>query len=678
MAPDSKTVSIQYGDSLLPTGLDEEQVLFDLQPVDTPPVHDVSQAIRWALQEPIASPSLRQLVNAGDHVVVVGDDITRITPTKHIVPLVLDELNAGGVPDADIVLVIALGTHRSMTSEEIERKYGPRVTDRVRVINHNCFDREALVSCGTTGRGTEVWVSRIVMEADVRVGVGNIVPHHPTGWSAGAKILLPGVAGEQTTAQMHLLGATEQQLGKSNTPCREEMEDFARAIGLHFIVNTVLNREGELAHVVAGDFIEAHREGVRLAKDVFGAPFPQKADVTLSSTYPIDFDLFQADKGLFSAAVSTKEGGEIILLSPCYEGVSPTHPETVNLGCLDDEELWELAESGGDCDPLSIAEALYFNSLKHSFSVTLLTDGISPETAQRMGFGHLRPSELSDYLSDRFKDRPDLTVGIVRQSVETLPLCRLSTAARSEVIPAEGLKLWLAADSGVKEVDGSVLRWEDRSGNGLDATQGSSYSRPKLLPGALNDKPVVHFDGADDFLSFAPLDVNGLTEMTVVLVSANWEHTVSDEWGEEGGPHGTVNACLLFEERDFTDEPWGCVYLSPFQDSVTMRFGTGQADNCERWTRANSIRDAYSTTVALKDGSSETLLVNGEVVASFTGKRKQIANTGNEGWLGRGRLDTSGAFNVAEVLIYDRALSEGELSELHDYLKGKYFSRENG
>jgi len=196
MTPDDQTVHIRYGDSLLSTGLEEWRVLFDLQPTDVPPVQDVEREICRALREPVGSPPLRELVNAGDRVVVIGDDGTRLTPTDRIVPLLLDELNAGGLPDADITLVIATGTHRPMTPEEMAAKYGPRVTDRVRVINHDCLDEGSLVSCGTTRRGTEVWANRTVLEADVRVGVGNIVPHHPTGWSAGAKILLPGVAAE--------------------------------------------------------------------------------------------------------------------------------------------------------------------------------------------------------------------------------------------------------------------------------------------------------------------------------------------------------------------------------------------------------------------------------------------------------------------------------------------------
>lgn len=415
---------INYGERLLSTGLDAGRVLFDLQPAEIPPVPDVDQQIRRALGKPLGSLPLRELVDPGKRVVVIGDDGTRLTPTHQVVPLLLDELNAGGVPDDDIILIIATGTHRAMTPAEITVKYGDRVTDRVRVINHDCLEEDNLVPCGTTRRGTDIWVNRLVLDADVRVGVGNIVPHHPTGWSAGAKILLPGVAGERTTAQMHLLGATEQQLGKVDTPCREEMEDFARAIGLDFIVNTVLNREGQLVRAVAGDFVAAHREGVRWAEKVYGAPFRQKADITLSSPYPIDFDLFQADKGLFSAAVCTEEGGEIILVSPCYEGVSPTHPEAVELGCLSDKDLWQLAQSECGQDPLSIAEVLYFNSLKQPFQVTLVTEGISRDTAQKMGFAHLSPDELAGYLVDRLACEPDLTVGIVRNSAETLPLYR--------------------------------------------------------------------------------------------------------------------------------------------------------------------------------------------------------------------------------------------------------------
>ena len=418
-----ETFEIHYGREILPIELDVGRVVYNLRPTDIETVGDVRTETLRALSEPIGSKRLCKIVGTGKKVVILGDDGTRFTPTKEIVPVVLDELNRGGVADEDITLVIATGSHRAMTDGQIEEKYGQAVTGRIKVINHNYLDGDNLVSCGVTSRGTDVWVSKLVLEADVRIGIGNIAPHHPTGWSGGAKILLPGVAGEHTTGQMHLLGAIEQQLGKVETPCRAEMEDFARNTGLDFIVNTVLDREGGVVRIVGGDFIEAHREGVKWGQTVFGVGFTEKSNITISSTYPVDFDLFQADKGLFSAAITTKEGGEIILVSPCYEGVSPTHPESVDLACLSDEELFELTKKQ-DCeyDILSIAEVLYFNTAKRDFKVTIVSGGISKETAEKLNFNYVEPAALQDYITSQMTGDSGTKTGIIHNSAETLPI----------------------------------------------------------------------------------------------------------------------------------------------------------------------------------------------------------------------------------------------------------------
>jgi hypothetical protein len=210
------------------------------------------------------------------------------------------------------------------------------------------------------------------------------------------------------------------------------------------------------------------------------------------------------------------------------------------------------------------------------------------------------------------------------------------------------------------------------SGNGLDAVQEHCACRPTLLVDGLNGKPALRFDGLDDFMRFSPLELNGLSGMTVALVSANWKFTTSPRWGIEGGDHGTTNAALLFEETGEFGS-WGCVYLSPFQKSVTFRFGSGQEDNCPRWVRPGTIHEGFSVSVVTKGGGAEKLYVDGEMVCSVAGKRAEIANTGNEGWLGRGRVDTFGPFAISEVLIYDRALPKAELGQLHHYLKTKYF-----
>jgi len=417
-----KTIQIHYGEKILNLKVRKEAIRYELKPAPVKTVDDVREEVHRALKDPVHSRQLAEIVRKGEKVVILADDITRLTPTKEILPPVLNEINSGGVPDCDITLIIALGTHRPMSQEEIAEKYGYEVVKRIRILNHNYLDKDNLKYYGTTRRGTDIWVNRLVVDADKRIGIGNIIPHYPTGWSGGAKILLPGVAGERTTGLVHLLGATEQLLGHVETPCREEMEDFAAAVGIDFIVNTVLNREGRLVKIVAGHYIDAHREGVRWGKKVFGIPYKEKTDITISSSYPVDRDLFQASKGIFSAVISTKGGGEIILLSPCYEGVSPTHQEVVDLAHFSDDVLFKKARDP-DCkhDMLSITAALYFNSATSRCKVTLISEGISKDLARKLNFNYLDLSQLQDYL-DYLLESQNLTLGLIHNSGETIPV----------------------------------------------------------------------------------------------------------------------------------------------------------------------------------------------------------------------------------------------------------------
>ena len=186
-------------------------------------------------------------------------------------------------------------------------------------------------------------------------------------------MLLPGVAGQETICAMHLLGANDPQLGKVLTPCREEMEDVAREVGLHFIVNVIHNKEGIVLKSLAGHFVEAHRQAVNWGFEVFGVKFSEYADITLSSTWPADFDLTQSDKGLFSAELATRSGGEIILVSPCPEGIAPTHGEEMaRLAQYSDNILWKMLDEKRIHDPFCASENMYLNHIKNNFKSTLM------------------------------------------------------------------------------------------------------------------------------------------------------------------------------------------------------------------------------------------------------------------------------------------------------------------
>ncbi len=305
-----------------------------------------------------------------------------------------------------------------MTDKEILERFGQDIIDQIEIKHHDCQGN--LVNRGITKRGTRIVVNKDVLNADIRIGVGGVLPHHPVGWSGGAKILLPGVAGTETVHAMHLLGATEQQLGKVLTPCREEMEDFARDVGLHFIVNVIQTDKGELLKAVAGHFIEAHREAVRWGMKIFGSRFTEAADITISSAYPSDFDFTQADKGLFSAEIATKPKGEIILLSPCYEGIAPTHGEEIaRLAKYDDTTLFKMLDDNAIEDRFGASECMYLNHIKRNFKATLTMD---PILTNLLGFHYLRIDDLQEYLSERINLEKDIQIGIVHNSSEVLPV----------------------------------------------------------------------------------------------------------------------------------------------------------------------------------------------------------------------------------------------------------------
>lgn len=416
-------LKIPYVNRMLEVEIPDQNVVFDVSPCNVPPAPDFEGTLRTALSNPIGTPPLRDLLKPGQKVIVISDDNTRVTPTKRITPVLLDFLNQIGIPDGDIQIVISSGTHRAMTTAELDEKYGRSVTSRVTILPHRYKDPQSLVEFGTTKRGTTILVNRHVVEADFRISVGNIVPHHPAGWSAGAKSVLPGVGGEETVAQMHFLGSRYPGLGVVDTEMRREMEDFAERIGLNFILNVVLNRDGELVGAVAGHFIQAHRAGVKMASKVFGVPIPELVDMTISTTSPNDLDFFQGDKGITSAEPATKTGGEIVLVSGCLEGVSPAHPELASyVGKMTNDEIWQMLHTHQAPDPLTGAEAIVLNDIKAKMQITVVTEGLTPELCTSMGFRHVYPNALADYLRGRLATNPAIKIGILRHSSDVVPI----------------------------------------------------------------------------------------------------------------------------------------------------------------------------------------------------------------------------------------------------------------
>ncbi len=280
-----------------------------------------------SLQNPIGSPKLRDIVKPGEKIAIITSDITRPMPSYKVVPHVLDELNAAGVPDEDITVVFALGSHGGHTEERKRAIVGDKVFDRVNCIDSDMNDCKHL---GTTTRGTPVDIFTPVANADRRICLGNIEYHYFAGYSGGAKAIMPGVSTRDAIQNNHsaMVQPTACAGKLEGNPVREDIEESGRILGIDFIVNVVLNEKKEIIKCFSGDSVKAHREGCRFL-DSFYAIDTKKADIVIVSAggFPKDINMYQAQKALDNARHAIKEGGIIVWIAACSEGLGEKHFE---------------------------------------------------------------------------------------------------------------------------------------------------------------------------------------------------------------------------------------------------------------------------------------------------------------------------------------------------------------
>jgi nickel-dependent lactate racemase len=320
-------IQLPYGDTLWEEdvpGLDDAFVL--KPPEELSPVSDLAQAVNQALESPLDSHRLRELIQPNDRVVVIISDATRPSPSRFLLDGIVKELERAGVPLQNVTIVVATGTHRPSTPEELVTMLGEEHLARFKVVNHDCHDSSGLLYLGDTERGVPVWINRTVAEATFRIATGAITPHHAAGYSGGRKAILPGVAGEPTVRRHHSfpIHPFQPAFGQiEGNPAHEEALQAAKMLGVDFIINAVPDPQGRgFLGIVAGDLVAAHLEGVRMCERACRAFFPFQVDLTICSPggYPRDINLHQAQKALSVAEMVTRPGGVIILVAECREG----------------------------------------------------------------------------------------------------------------------------------------------------------------------------------------------------------------------------------------------------------------------------------------------------------------------------------------------------------------------
>lgn len=285
-----------------------------------------------ALDAPIDSPPLEELLTPGETVLIVASDATRATASAQLINLLVRRVIQQGISPADITIIFANGIHRPTTAAEKQELLTAFITQRIKVIDHNALDEKQLTLLGETERGTPVELNRALTEFSHVILTGGINFHYFAGFTGGRKSICPGLASARTTEATHMLALDFERGGRRSgvgigkldgNAVHEECERVAALIGPAFSINAVVDERGRATQVFAGDWRAAHRKACDQYLGEHSTMIAEKRDVVIASCggYPYDINLIQAHKTLEMAASACNEGGTIVLLAECRDGL---------------------------------------------------------------------------------------------------------------------------------------------------------------------------------------------------------------------------------------------------------------------------------------------------------------------------------------------------------------------
>lgn len=318
------TIQLAYGKSFQTCTLPESARVDIIHPQDRPAAADPQQAVRAALENPVGGITLTQFKGAHSAAIAINDK-TRPVPHRDLLPPLLNALECLGLSPQNIHLVIATGTHLPMSLDEFPKILPAEIIARYPVVSHDCDNTSNLLNLGTTSRGTPIWVNRIFFEADLKLVIGNIEPHHFMGFSGGMKSASIGVTGRDTINHNHaMITHPNARSGHyDDNPMRQDVEEIGEKIGVQFALNAILNNEKSVVSAVAGNPRAVMAAGIPLSRQICQIPVHGQYDLVLASAggYPKDINLYQSQKALTHAAMITRDGGQVILCTACGEGI---------------------------------------------------------------------------------------------------------------------------------------------------------------------------------------------------------------------------------------------------------------------------------------------------------------------------------------------------------------------
>ncbi len=326
-----KQITLAYGHDTGQFAFDDQRYKVLLPPVSNEvPLTDAT--IGEALDSPIQSPALEDILSPGESVLIVVSDATRATASAQLVNLLVRRVIQNGISMADIAVIFATGIHRPVTAAEKQELLTPFIVQRIKTIDHDAYDGAGMVVLGHTDRGTPVELNRALRDFSRVILTGTVGFHYFAGFTGGRKSVCPGLASARTIEATHMLALDFEVGGRragvgagllDGNPVHEECDHIAELINPAFSINAVVDERGRAVRVYAGHWREAHRVACNEYLTEHSARIGERRDVVIASCggWPYDINLIQAHKTLDMAARACNEGGTVILLAECSDGL---------------------------------------------------------------------------------------------------------------------------------------------------------------------------------------------------------------------------------------------------------------------------------------------------------------------------------------------------------------------
>jgi nickel-dependent lactate racemase len=403
--------------------------------VDRPPVPgtpDSRGEIKRALDNPIGSPRIEEMVRPGMDVVLLFDDLQRPTPAHLVLPEVLNRLNRGGIPDERVKGVCGLGTHHAYTVEELRTKVGDETFARLegRLFSHDPHAKDNVI-IGRTHRGILVEINKHVALADLVIGVGECMPHPVAGYGGGYKLVMPGVCSYRTVADHHFAWIRHREsrvnILKGNY-FYEEIVDAGRLSRMRFKIDLVINEKKEIIRAFAGETEAQHNEATHFSESLYLVPLHEVPDVTITAAYPLEYGV-QSTKSLTMASFCTRAGGTIIWVAP-QKQAGPIMPLIEEMASPASAGEFHRMLSSGDIPehlrPFGISyimQVVFFKEYAEKFKVIHVTEGLSREQVEMMKYRYA--ASIQDAVDQAASEMPEARVAVFPSGGNIIPEVRM-------------------------------------------------------------------------------------------------------------------------------------------------------------------------------------------------------------------------------------------------------------